>query len=80
MVPRYVVSKDNTVSVYQDGVLSRRKVEIEKIIDETAYIKGDIKTGELLILTSLSKNIDGTRLTLTSESRVKDGSGEKRDI
>lgn len=69
-IPRYLVSTDNNINIYNGGKLRICPVTIVEINEGFAYIRGEIKENEELITTTLSRVIDGMNLKKKSSLSV----------
>lgn len=61
-IPRHLVSADSNINIFKNGKLHICPVTVEKVEEGFAYIKGDLKDDDQLVLTSLSRVIEGMSL------------------
>ena len=73
VLPRFVLSNDNTVLVANDErELEVREVQVARAEPREVYLSGGVKAGELVITTNMDAPIPGTRLLISGDSATAD--------
>lgn len=73
VLPRYVLSNDNTVLVANaERELEVRDVAVARAEPDWVYITSGVEDGELVITTNLDAPIPGTRLIISGEASAPD--------
>ena len=63
VVPRTALQEDNRLYIVsEDGRLSFRDVAVLRATGESAYVQGDVETGELICLSALANAMEGQRV------------------
>ncbi len=74
---RSLLRKENTVWVYEDGVLRVRAVQIAFRDSGHVYIEAGLEAGEQVVATDLSTAVDGSALRLRGENEGADANEAK---
>ncbi len=73
VLPRFVLSNDNTVLVANaERELEVRDVQVARAEPREVYLTGGVAAGELVITTNLDAAIPGTRLLISGDSPAAD--------
>lgn len=76
-IPRYLVSRGNTLFLVKDGKLEKIKVGILRHFEEKVYIDQGLKEGDIVLTTPIPGASDGQKVNLKVVGKhTEDGSGE----
>ncbi len=68
-VARALISRDDTIPLFQDGKLALRKVEVLRLDGDDAYIRVQLAGNEQLVITPIARAVEGMRLSIQAPEK-----------